>query len=82
MIDVVIGKDGIIKDARVVASAPTAERLKELAAKKGTLAATEGDARLAEAALAAVRQWQYAPILKDGKPVEFKATVTVNFKLA
>ena len=82
MIDVVIGKDGTIKDARIVASAPTAERLKELEAKKGTPAATEGDARLAEAALAAVKQWQYEPILKDGKPVEFKATVTVNFKLA
>ncbi|HYN02115.1 MAG TPA: M56 family metallopeptidase [Vicinamibacteria bacterium] len=81
-IEVVIGKDGAIKDARIVASAPTAERLKELEAKKGTPAATEGDARLAEAALTAVRQWQYQPILKDGKPVEFKATVTVNFKLA
>jgi beta-lactamase regulating signal transducer with metallopeptidase domain len=81
-IEVVIGKDGAIKNARIVASAPTAERLKELEAKKGTPAATEGDARLAEAALAAVKQWQYQPILKDGKPVEFKATVTVNFKLA
>ena len=29
-----------------------------------------------------MRQWRYEPILKDGKPVEFKATVTVNFKLA
>jgi D-alanyl-D-alanine endopeptidase (penicillin-binding protein 7) len=56
MLDVVIGKDGTIKDARVVASAPTAERLKELAAKKGTPAATEGDARLAEAALAAAEK--------------------------
>jgi len=82
MIDVVIGKDGAIKDARIAASAPTVERLKELDAKKGTPAAQEGDARLAEAALAAVKRWQYQPILKDGKPVEFKATVTVNFKLA
>jgi len=81
-IDVVIGKDGAIKDARIVASAPTAERLKELDAKKGTPAATEGDPRLAEAALTAVKQWRYEPILEDGKPVEFKATVTVNFKLA
>jgi len=81
-IDVVIGKDGAIKDARIVASAPTAERLKALEAKKGTPTATEGDARLAEAALTAVKQWRYEPILEDGKPVEFKATVTVNFKLA
>jgi hypothetical protein len=81
-IDVVIGKDGAIKDARVVASAPTEERLKALESKKGTPAAQEGDARLAAAALDAVKQWRYAPILKDGKPVEFEATVTVNFKLA
>jgi hypothetical protein len=82
VIDVVIGKDGAIKDARVAASAPTVERLKELESKKGTPAAIEGDARLAAAALDAVKQWRYEPILKDGKPVEFKATVTVAFKLA
>jgi hypothetical protein len=82
VIDVVIGKDGAIKDAQVVVSAPTEARLKELQPKKGTPAAVEGDKRLAEAALAAVKQWKYAPILKDGKPVEFKATVTVNFNLS
>jgi D-alanyl-D-alanine endopeptidase (penicillin-binding protein 7) len=82
VIDVVIGKDGAIKDARVAASAPTAERLKALEAKQGTPAAIEGDARLAAAALDAVKQWRYEPILKAGKPVDFKATVTVNFKLA
>ena len=82
VIDLVIGKDGAIQEAHVAASAPTVERLKELEAKKGTPAATEGDKRLAEAALAAVKQWRYAPILKDGKPVDFKATVTVNFKLS
>jgi hypothetical protein len=82
-VDVTIGKDGAIKEARVAASAPTAERLKEieLAAKKGAPAATEGDARLAAAALDAVKQWRYAPILVGGKPEEFKATVTINFKL-
>jgi protein TonB len=58
------------------------ERLKELEAKKGTPAAIEGDPRLAAAALDAVKQWRYEPILKDGKPVDFKATVTINFKLA
>ncbi len=80
-IEVVIGTDGAIKDARVVASAPTKERLDALEAKKGTAAALEGDPRLAEAALAAVRQWQYQPVLKDGKPVEAQATVTIAFKL-
>jgi beta-lactamase regulating signal transducer with metallopeptidase domain len=82
VIDVVIGKDGAIKDARVVVSAPTAERLKELEPKKGTPAALEGDARLAAAALDAVKQWRYDPILMGGKPAEFKATLTVNFRLS
>jgi len=82
-ISVVIGKDGAIKEAQVAASAPTAERLEEveLAAKKGAPAATEGDSRLAAAALDAVRQWRYEPILVGGEPVDFKATVTVNFRL-
>lgn len=82
IIEVVIGKDGAIKDARVVVSAPTAERLAELKPMKGTAGAIEGDARLADAALDAVRQWRYEPILKDGRPVDVKALVTVNFKLA
>jgi len=82
VIAVVIGKDGAIKDARVVASAPTVERLKELEPKKGTPAALEGDARLAAAALDAVKQWRYEPVLMGGKAVDFQAQVTVNFKLA
>jgi len=81
LIDVVIGKDGAIQKAQVAASAPAVERLKELEAKKGTPAAIEGDARLAAAALEAVKQWRYEPILVGGKPEDFKATVTVNFRL-
>jgi beta-lactamase regulating signal transducer with metallopeptidase domain len=81
VIDVVIGKDGAIKEAHVAASAPTVERLKELQPKKGEPAAIEGDVRLAAAALDAVKQWRYEPILVGGKPADFKATVTVNFKL-
>ena len=38
-------------------------------------------AMLDEAALAAVRQWKYAPTLLDGKPVAVIMTVTVNFRL-
>ncbi len=82
VIDVVIGKDGAIHDAKVAASAPTMERLDQLKTKDGKFSGTEGDKRLAEAALTAVRQWKYAPILKNGKPVDFKATVTVRFKLS
>jgi protein TonB len=81
VIDLVIGKDGAIKDATLAASAPTMERLDQLKTKDGKFSGAEGDKRLAEAALTAVKQWKYAPIVKDGKPVDFKATVTVRFKL-
>jgi hypothetical protein len=81
VIDLVIGKDGAIKDATLAASAPTTERLDQLKTKDGRFSGIEGDKRLAEAALTAVKQWKYTPILKDGKPVDFKATVTVRFKL-
>lgn len=37
---------------------------------------------LDEAALAAVRQWQYAPTIIDGRAVPVKMTVTVNFSQA
>jgi protein TonB len=82
VIEVVIGRDGAIRDARVAVSAPTLERMKQLQVQKGTKAALEGDGRLAEAALTAVRQWKYQPIVRDGKPVEAKATVTIRFRLA
>ena len=82
LIDIVIGTDGSVRDARVVASAPSVERRREIESHKGTPAAIEGDARLAAAALDAVRSWVYEPVVRSGKPVEVKATVTVNFKLA
>lgn len=43
-------------------------------------AGDEGES-LAEAALAAVKQWKFEPAKKAGKPVEVKYNVTVNFKL-
>ena len=36
---------------------------------------------LDEAAIAAVRQWQYTPTLLNGVPVPVIMTVTVNFSL-
>lgn len=81
-IEVVIGKDGAVREARVVASAATLERIHELAPSRATPAALEGDARLAEAALVAVKQWRYEPVLIDGAAVDVKMTVTVNFKLS
>jgi beta-lactamase regulating signal transducer with metallopeptidase domain len=82
VVGVVIAKDGTIKDAKVILSAPTSERLTEIEKTHGEPPAQEGDARLAKAALEAVKQWRYEPVVKDGEPVEVKATVTINFKLA
>jgi hypothetical protein len=46
-----------------VASSSTPGRLED----ETTL---QGDPRLAEAAVAAVKQWRYQPVEKSGKPVE------------
>jgi len=40
-----------------------------------------GTKLLDEAAVAAVRQWRYRPLLLNGIPTEFIVTVTVEFKL-
>jgi protein TonB len=82
VVRLVIGKDGAVKQASVVASAPSIERIKELNPAEAMTPVLEGDPRLAEAALDAVKQWRYEPMRKDGKPVEVKALVTVNFKLS
>ena len=54
-------------------------------AKDGSVAeaeAKDGPAILAEAALAAVRQWRYEPVQgADKKPVEVMLTITINFRL-
>ena len=71
---VVVGKDGAVAEARVVASSSAPGRLDDAAA-------LEGDPRLAEAAVAAVKQWRYQPFEVDGKAVDVKLTVTVVFRL-
>jgi protein TonB len=85
LVNLTIGRDGAIEQARVAASAPSMERLSEITKAKGqakwTAADAQGDARLSQAALDAVKQWRYQPMLKDGKPVSVEATVTVRFKL-
>jgi TonB family protein len=40
-----------------------------------------GDPALAAAALDAVRQWRYKPLLSDGNALEFETNVTLNFRL-
>jgi len=41
----------------------------------------DADAELANAAMNAVREWQYQPTLLDGEPVEVVTTITVVFRL-
>lgn len=40
-----------------------------------------GPGELIEAAVTAVKQWEYTPYLLDGQPVPVKMTITVNFHL-
>jgi TonB family protein len=42
----------------------------------------DSDPELAEAAMDAVRQWQYSPTLLNGEPVEVVTSISVNFRLA
>lgn len=45
------------------------------------LSAVEGNPILAQAAIAAVREWRYKPTLLSGHPVEVETIITVNFVL-
>ena len=47
-----------------------------------TVSVLEGEPVLADAAIAAVKQWEYKPVLHDGEPVEAITQITVNFVLA
>jgi outer membrane biosynthesis protein TonB len=40
-----------------------------------------GDPVLARAAVDAVEQWRYAPVVLDGRPVSVATTVTLAFRL-
>lgn len=44
-------------------------------------AVTTADPDLAAAAITAVKQWRYQPMLLNGEPVEAVTTITVDFKL-
>jgi TonB family protein len=59
ILEITIGADGSVVDARVLRSIPL----------------------LDQAALDAVRQWQYEPTLLNGNPVPVILTATVNFTL-
>jgi protein TonB len=40
-----------------------------------------GDDLLAKAAVEAVRQWRYKPMLSNGEPTEVETTITITFSL-
>ena len=58
--------------------------LHAIISKDGTireLEVVDGSPWLAQAALAAVRQWRYRPTLLSGEPVEVDTNITVLFTL-
>jgi TonB family protein len=59
-LDVDVGKDGKVKNVRVL----------------------EGDPTLADASVHAIRKWRFYPAQKDGKPVEDRARIRVDFRLS
>ncbi len=59
--------------------------LKVTVATDGTVSnivVKEGDPKLTEASVEAVRQWVYEPVVVDGKAVEVHTDVNVNFTLS
>jgi len=60
-------------------------RLRAVIATDGsvkTLNVVSGEPQLVEAALEAVRQWKYEPVVFDGKAVEVLVDIDVNFTLS
>jgi protein TonB len=41
---------------------------------------TDGRREFIEAAIDAVRRWEFEPGRKDGKPVDVEATIEINFR--
>lgn len=60
VLDIHIGQDGAVQDAKLVSGEPL----------------------LADAAMAAVKQWRFRPRIIDGAAVEMQTTVTLNFRLS
>ena len=47
----------------------------------GTIGIVSGEPPLTEAAVHAFRQWKYQPNVLNGRPVEGRTRVTINFTL-
>ena len=60
-------------------------KFKAMIAKDGTiqnLQLVSGPPLLVQAAMQAVKQWEYKPTLLNGEPVEVITTIDVNFTLS
>jgi outer membrane biosynthesis protein TonB len=83
LLAVTIDEKGHISAAEVVVSTPAIDYDGDLLEKRGAPGALAGDERLARAAIEAVRQWRYEPVLdEDGKPTVVDAILTVKFALS
>lgn len=60
VLDIIIGKDGAVREVHVVHGLPFG---------------------ITEAAVDAIKQWRYEPSFLNGKPVEVKVEVTLDFRL-
>jgi protein TonB len=59
-------------------------RLRAIISRDGRITSLEvlsGHPLLVQAALDAVRQWQYRPTMLNGEPVEVETSITVNFRM-
>ena len=69
------------RDARVAGVCILAIDIDETGAVTATQVLKPLPMGLSEAAVAAVKQWQFSPALKDGKPVAVTYNITINFRL-
>ena len=78
ILEVLIGPDGRVTQAKVLRPAPAIEATIDT---QGRVTSTRPAAlnAFAEAAVDAAKQWEYEPTLLNGAPVSVVMTVTVTF---
>jgi Periplasmic protein TonB, links inner and outer membranes len=75
IVELLVGEDGSVLSARPLSfkfrsRSGNSEKVSDIAAEA-----------LKQAAVEAVLQWKFAPSMSDGKPVQVKGTLTLNFHL-
>jgi TonB family protein len=79
VLDLVIGPDGSVTDAKLLRGRVILEARIGPDGKVTDATVNSTPSIFEQAALQAVRQWRYAPTLLNGQPVEVLLTVTVKF---